>query len=486
MEEHVNYGIDFIKATKRIKEECPYVKISGGISNLSFGFRGVTKVRESIHSVFLQHAIMEAGMDVGIVNSHEMLAYDDVEPDMRELCENLVFNKHPEATEEMLVRTTYEKACQEARKKGLALPRKPRGPIINLPRMQFDYDKIPAKPATEPPLPTSDAAQNHVPNPYMNSKLVHEKIQAIRAKRTMAPETNINYQQDATLYPEQFPYYVRGRDSLRTYITELFTTQIAIYDGAMGTMIQNYAKRNRLDEEEYRGERFKDWDCPVKGNNDMLSISQPDIISGIYKQYLEEGGSNMIGTNTFSSTTIAMGDYNMEAYAYELNYEGARLAREACDEVTAKDPTKPRFVVGACGPTNRTASISPSVEDPAARNVHFDELVNTYLEQVVGLVDGGSDILMVETIFDTLNAKAALYAIGEFLEYSGLDIPVFVSGTLVDQSGRTLSGQTGEAFYASIRHAKPMCVGLNCALGASHMVPFVKRLAAAVECFVHV
>jgi 5-methyltetrahydrofolate--homocysteine methyltransferase len=296
----------------------------------------------------------------------------------------------------------------------------------------------------------------------------------------------VDYQQEATLYPESFPYFVRGRDSLRTYITALFTSQIAIYDGAMGTMIQNYAKRNKLGEEEYRGERFKDWDCAVKGNNDMLSISQPDIIKGIYKAYLEEGGSNMIGTNTFSSTTIAMGDYNMEAYAYELNYAGARLAREACDEVTAKDPTKPRFVVGALGPTNRTCSISPSVEDPAARNVHFDDLVETYLEQIVGLIDGGADILMVETIFDTLNAKAALYAIGEFLEYTGLDIPVFVSGTLVDMSGRTLSGQTGEAFYASIRHAKPMCVGLNCALGAQHMTPFVEKLAGVVECFMHV
>ncbi|GMH80934.1 hypothetical protein TrLO_g451, partial [Triparma laevis f. longispina] len=239
-------------------------------------------------------------------------------------------------------------------------------------------------------------------------------------------------------------------------------------------------------EAEYRGERFKDWDCNVKGNNDMLSITMPEVIKGIYQQYLEIGGSNMIGTNTFSSTTIAMADYNMEAYAYELNYYGARLAREACDEQTAKDPTNPRFVCGAVGPTNRTGSISPSVEDASVRNVTFDELVETYFEQVVGLVDGGADILIVETIFDTLNAKAALFAIGEYLEFSNLDIPVFISGTLVDQSGRTLSGQTGEAFYASIRHAKPMCVGLNCALGAQQMVPFVERLAKVVECYMHV
>ena len=194
----------------------------------------------------------------------------------------------------------------------------------------------------------------------------------------------------------------------------------------------------------------------------------------------------MIGTNTFSSTTIAQADYSMEKLAYELNYAGARLAREACDEITAEDPTRPRFVVGALGPTNRTGSISPSVEDSSMRNVTFDELVEAYYEQVVALVDGGADILIVETIFDTLNAKAALYAIGEFLEHACVDIPVFVSGTLVDLSGRTLSGQTTEAFYASIRHAKPMCVGLNCALGAQQMVPFVRRLAACAECFVHV
>mmetsp|Transcript_11071 Transcript_11071/g.18227 ORF Transcript_11071/g.18227 Transcript_11071/m.18227 type:complete len:2000 (-) Transcript_11071:90-6089(-) len=486
MEEHADYGIDFIKATKRIKEICPYVKVSGGISNLSFGFRGVMKIRESIHSVFLQHCILESGMDVGIVNAHEMIAYQELEEDMKQLCENLVFNKIPEATDDMLERTGYERACIDAKKKGLPPPRKPRGRLPQMPRLQFDYDKIPPKPATEPPLPTSDAAQNHVPNPYINSNLTHEKIAAIRAKATNVTKPNIDYTQPSDIYPSSFPHFVRGRDSVREYVTKLFTSRIAIYDGAMGTMIQNYAKRNKLEEEEYRGDRFANWTCNTKGNNDQLSISQPQIIQGIYRQYLEEGGSDLIGTNTFSSTTIAMADYEMEDYVYELNYEGARLAREVCDEVTAKDPTKPRFVVGAIGPTNRTGSISPSVEDPSARNVTFDELVEAYFEQIVGLMDGGADILMVETIFDTLNAKAALYAIGEYLEFTGLDVPVFVSGTLVDQSGRTLSGQTGEAFYASIRHAKPMCVGLNCALGAKHMTPFVEKLANCVECFLHV
>merc|ERR1719183_1523133 len=244
-------------------------------------------------------------------------------------------------------------------------------------------------------------------------------------------------------------------------------------------------QKHQLEEEDFRGDRFKDYDMLIKGNNDLLSITKPDVIAEIYRQYLE-AGSDMIGTNTFSSTTIAQADYGMEGLVYELNYVGARLARQECDKITAKDPSRPRFVVGAIGPTNRTASISPDVEDPSCRNCTFDELVEAYYEQVVGLMDGGADILIVETIFDTLNAKAALFAIGEYLEHTCVDVPVIVSGTLVDQSGRTLSGQTGEAFYNSIRHAKPMCVGLNCALGATQMAPFLKRVADCAECFVHV
>ena len=193
------------------------------------------------------------------------------------------------------------------------------------PRKKFAYDEVPPKPATEPPLPFSLAARNHVPNPYVNTNLIHEQIIAIRAKASIQGQ-DMDYQQSVDLYPSGYPYFVRGRDSLRQHITSLFTTEIAMYDGAMGTMIQNYAKRSKLDEEEFRGERFKDWTCPVKGNNDMLSISQPQIIRDIYHQYLV-AGSHMIGTNTFSSTTIAMADYEMEAYAYELNYAAAKLAR---------------------------------------------------------------------------------------------------------------------------------------------------------------
>jgi 5-methyltetrahydrofolate--homocysteine methyltransferase len=255
------------------------------------------------------------------------------------------------------------------------------------------------KAVSEPPLPTYDAAINHEPSPYKYGSYAEPLIVAARAN--MPPGTNLDWSQPASLYPKNYPHFVRGRDSLRSYISALFTSQMAYYDGAMGTMIQ----KEKLEEEEFRAERFKDFHKPVKGNNDLLSITAPDVIKKIYKEYLMEGGSNMIGTNTFSSTTIAQADYDMEHIVYELNYEGARLAREACDEVTAMDPTKPRFVVGAMGPTNRTGSISPSVEDPTARNVTFDELVEAYYEQIVGLMDGGADILMVETIFDTLNPR---------------------------------------------------------------------------------
>jgi len=492
MEEHANYGIDFITATKVIKEQCPFVKISGGISNLSFGFRGVNKIRESIHSVFLHHAIVESGMDMGIVNSHEMIPFSKVEPDLRILSENLVFNKSSSATEQMMERTLWEKAKDVAIKNGSSVPPKPRV-IVKVERKKFPYDDFVEVEALEPPAPCSEYAQNKIPNHYKNSSIVHPSILSVRNgkltdavaqfKPTGWTDLRMDWDTDLLDVPAEFPYFKRSRDSVRSYITTLFNSEVTMYDGAMGTMIQKQGKW--LDEAAFRGERFANITQNVKGNNDLLTLTQPSVIKDIYLGYLR-GGSRLIGTNTFSGTSIAQADYKLESIVYELNYAAARLAREACDEITREDPTKPRFVVGACGPTNRTGSISPSVEDSSIRNVTFDELVTAYYEQVVGLMDGGADILIVETIFDTLNAKAALYAIGEYLEHAQVDVPVFVSGTLVDLSGRTLSGQTTEAFYASIRHAKPMCVGLNCALGAQQMVPFVKRLAACAECFVHV
>ena len=251
----------------------------------------------------------------------------------------------------------------------------------------------------------------------------------------------------------------------------------------MGTMIQN----KKLKEADFRGDRFKDYPSDLGGNNDLLSLTRPDAILDIYSQYLR-AGSDIIETNTFSGTSIAQADYGLEDYALELNYASAVLARQAAELVMAEDPSKPRFVAGAVGPTNRTASISPDVEDPGARNVTFDELVVAYKEQVKGLVLGGCDILFVETIFDTLNAKAALFAIEELFEddWEGKvnRIPLFISGTITDLSGRTLSGQTSEAFWGSVRHAKPFSVGLNCALGATQMRPFLERIANVATCYV--
>jgi 5-methyltetrahydrofolate--homocysteine methyltransferase len=256
-------------------------------------------------------------------------------------------------------------------------------------------------------------------------------------------------------------------------ISELLKSRILVLDGAMGTMIQ----RHKFSEEDYRGERFKDYSQPLQGNNDLLSITQPEAILDIHRKYFE-AGADIAETNTFSSTSIAMTDYAMEDLVYELNFASAKLARQAADEFTAKSPDKPRFVAGSMGPTNRTASMSPDVNDPGYRAVHFDELKEAYLEQIKGLIDGGADLLLVETVFDTLNAKAALFAIEEYKEEKGIDIPIMVSGTITDASGRTLSGQTAEAFFISISHIPVLSVGFNCALGADQLRPYVQRIGS--------
>ncbi|MEJ7626455.1 MAG: homocysteine S-methyltransferase family protein [Ferruginibacter sp.] len=262
-------------------------------------------------------------------------------------------------------------------------------------------------------------------------------------------------------------------------IRECLEKRILIIDGAMGTMIQ----RHKLEEAEYRGERFKDWHTDVKGNNDLLSITQPQIIEDIHKLYLE-AGADIIETNTFSSTSIAQADYDMQSLAYELNVASAKCARNAADHYTAKDPSRPRFVAGAIGPLNKTLSLSPDVNNPGFRAVTFDEVANAYLEQIKGLVDGGVDILLIETIFDTLNAKAGIYAIKKyFRENKKQELPIMISGTITDASGRTLSGQTLEAFYVSVMHANPISVGLNCALGASEMRPHIEELSQIASCY---
>ena len=256
-------------------------------------------------------------------------------------------------------------------------------------------------------------------------------------------------------------------------INNALKNRILILDGAMGTMIQQY----NLTEEDFRGERFKDWNQPLKGNNDLLSITRPDIIKSIHREYLE-AGADIIETNTFSGTTIAMADYGMEGLVYELNYESAKIAREVCDEFKELTPDKPRFVAGAIGPTNRTASLSPDVNDPGFRAITFEDLRIAYKQQAEALLDGGADILLVETIFDTLNAKAALFAIDEIQEERNIKIPIMVSGTITDASGRTLSGQTADAFLISISHMNLISVGFNCALGAKQLTPYLEAIAS--------
>ena len=258
--------------------------------------------------------------------------------------------------------------------------------------------------------------------------------------------------------------YTRAKE-----LPAILAQRIAILDGAMGTMIQRF----KLDEAQYRGERFKDFHKDVKGNNELLSLTRPDVIRDIHERYLA-AGADLIETNTFGATTIAQADYDMADLAYEMNLASARIAREACDKYST--PDKPRFVAGAVGPTPKTASISPDVNDAGARNVNFEELRAAYYDQVKALVEGGSDVLLVETIFDTLNAKAALFAIEEFFEASGERLPLIISGTVTDASGRILSGQTVTAFWQSVRHAQPLAIGLNCALGATLMRPYIQEL----------
>ena len=258
----------------------------------------------------------------------------------------------------------------------------------------------------------------------------------------------------------------------------ILSQRIAILDGAMGTMIQRF----KLTEAQYRGDRFKDFHKDIKGNNELLSLTRPDVISDIHEGYLA-AGADMIETNTFGATSVAQADYDMADLAVEMNLQSARLARAACDKYSTAE--HPRFVVGALGPTPKTASISPDVNDPGARNTSFEELRVAYYEQVQALVQGGSDVLLVETIFDTLNAKAALFAIDEYFESSGERLPLIISGTVTDASGRILSGQTVSAFWHSVRHAQPLAIGLNCALGAALMRPYIQELArVAPETFI--
>jgi len=265
--------------------------------------------------------------------------------------------------------------------------------------------------------------------------------------------------------------------SIKQILQSLLEKRILVLDGAMGTMIQ----KHKLSEQDYRGERFKDWSTLVQGNNDLLSLTQPKIIQDIHRSYLEVG-ADIVETNTFNATKTSMSDYQMEALAYEINVESARLAKAACDEFSTKD--KPRFVAGVIGPTSRTCSLSPDVNDPGFRNVTFDELVEVYMESTRGLIEGGTDIILIETIFDTLNAKAAIFAVQEVFEQDGIELPIMISGTITDASGRTLSGQMTEAFYNSLRHANPISIGLNCALGPDLLRQYVAEMSRVANTYV--
>ena len=264
--------------------------------------------------------------------------------------------------------------------------------------------------------------------------------------------------------------FIRNSSGMKA-IEQILKERILVLDGAMGTMIQ----RHKLEEEDFRKGWFENHSQPLKGNNDLLSLTRPDIIEEIHRLYFE-AGADIAETNTFSGTTIAQADYGLQAFVYDINFQSAKIAKKVADEFTAKNPSKPRFVAGSIGPTNRTASISPDVNDPGFRGVTFDELVIAYKEQTTALIDGGVDILLVETVFDTLNAKAALFAIDEVFDEKGIKLPIMVSGTITDQSGRTLTGQTTEAFLISISHMPLLSVGLNCALGASMMRPYLQIL----------
>ncbi len=268
----------------------------------------------------------------------------------------------------------------------------------------------------------------------------------------------------------------REQITIMSRIKQEIQKRILVLDGAMGTMLQQY----NFTEEDFRGERFKDYPSPLKGNNDLLSLTQPKAIADVHAKYFE-AGADIVETNTFSGTTIAMADYDMEDLVYELNFESAKIAKEVADKFTKENPEKPRFVAGSIGPTNKTASLSPDVNRPEYRAITFNELRVAYKQQVEALIDGGVDILLVETIFDTLNAKAALFAIEEVKEERNIDIPIMVSGTITDASGRTLSGQTVEAFLTSVSHVPLLSVGFNCALGAEQLQPYLQRLSNETE-----
>ncbi|GLC76670.1 hypothetical protein PLESTF_001815300 [Pleodorina starrii] len=435
--EHNNYAVDFIRATREIKRLCPGAKISGGVSNIAFSFRGNEAVRRAFHSAFLHHACA-AGMDMGIVNAAQVKEdeYSKLDKELLEYVEDVLLNRCENATERMLE---------------FAATLDPKSSPTNVQRLNSQQ---PAGPKISPRV-------NPIPKDF----------------DPLAP--------DADLPP--VPAYQSWKDDRKAspvfaQLDKLMRERVIFIDGAMGTQVQKY----KLQEEDFRGERYANHSHELKGNNDLLVITRPDVIAQIHTAYLE-GGADIIETNTFNGTCISQADYELQAdeEVALINRTAAQLAKKCVQEFLAAHPESgPRFVAGAVGPTNKTLSVSPSVENPAFRGITYDEVVDAYYKQIEALYEGGVDLFLVETIFDTLNAKAAVFALEKFFTDRGVRIPVFISGTIVDNSGRTLSGQTNEAFWNSISHAKPMAVGLNCALGASDMLKYIANLSACADCYV--
>ena len=462
--EHNSYGIDFINAVAEIKRTCPCVSFSGGLSNLSFSFRGLNSLRDAMHSVFLYHAVPK-GLNMSIVNPGGLPRYEDIEPKTRALAEEVILNKSADGNH---VERFLEYAEQVKKPPAPA----PAGPVLKIEKSTAEQQSAFLRSLKE----TVSCEAEHV-QPKSGCKLVDPcRVEGPQETQKVAQKII----ECKTPTPTEVINYFNGELKKR----------ICFLDGGMGTRIQ----AENLEEADYRGDRFKDFSekdangIPVslKGNNDLLIFSKPDMIKDIHKEYFA-AGSDICETNTFNGTTISQGEYKMQAVVHEMNKVGAQLAKKAAAEVTKEEPHKPRFVAGAVGPTSRTLSVSPSVEDPSFRNVTWDELVESYKQQVSGLVDGGVDLLMIETVFDTQNCKAAIFAVDQyFIESKKERLPVMLSATIVDNSGRTLSGQTIEAFYVSVKHAQPFTVGINCALGAAQMKGFYKKLCDLNSAWCHV
>ena len=430
--EHNNYAVDFIRATSEIKRLCPGAKVSGGVSNIAFSFRGNEPVRRAFHSAFLHHAC-KAGMDMGIVNAKQVQedVYEKIDKELLEMVEDVLLNKRDDSTERLLE---------------YAATLDPKSTPTNLRKLM-----------TAPVLPPK---VNPIPDGF-------------NPLRPIEPQ-------------EPVPLYAPYKDSLEkseafAQLEELMQDRIIFIDGAMGTQIQKF----KLEEKDFRGDRYTDHKDELKGNNDILVITRPDVVSSIHHAFLE-AGADIIETNTFNGTTISQADYSLDQKEEValINRTAAQLAKKCTSEYMEKHPGSRKFVAGAIGPTNKTLSVSPSVENPALRGITFDEVATAYYEQAVSLYEGGVDVFLVETIFDTGNARAALYALDRFFQEKRVRIPVFVSGTIVDNSGRTLSGQTNEAFWNSVSHAKPFAVGLNCALGAKDMKQYIANLSRCADCYV--